>query len=152
MAFALLVVAALVPSTASALTAPASDPFYTQPANIAQYPHGTILRERKVTLSGATQTDAAAAYQLMYATTNATGQPVAAVTTVMVPTSPAPGPRRLASYQTYYDSLTLNCAPSYTLQGGQRRRRDERSDRAGVDEPAAGAGVGCGHLRLRGTG
>jgi len=117
-AFALLVASALVPSAAGAVTPPASDPFYAQPANIAQHPHGTILRERQVTLSGPTQAGAAAAYQLMYATTNATGQPVAAVTTVMVPTSPAPGPRRLASYQTYYDSLTLNCAPSYTLQGG----------------------------------
>ena len=117
-AFALMVALALVPSAASALTAPASDPFYTQPANLAQYPHGTILREREVTLSGPQQTEAAAAYQLMYATTDATGQPVAAVTTVLVPTSPAAGPRRLASYQTYYDSLTLNCAPSYTLQGG----------------------------------
>jgi hypothetical protein len=116
--FTILIASTLVPAAASAVTAPASDPFYTQPANIAQYPHGTILREREVTLSGATQTEAAAAYQLMYATTNATGQPVAAVTTVMVPTSPALGPRRLASYQTYYDSLTLNCAPSYTLQGG----------------------------------
>ena len=115
---ALLVAAALVPSAASAVTAPASDPFYTQPANIAHYQHGAIIREREVTLSGPTQTEAAAAYQLMYATTNATGQPVAAVTTVMIPTSPAAGPRRLASYQTYYDSLTLNCAPSYTLQGG----------------------------------
>jgi len=113
-----LVSAALVPSVAGAVTAPASDPFYTQPANIAEYPHGTIVRERQVTLSGPTQLEAAAAYELMYATTNATGQPVAAVTTVMVPMLPAPGPRRLASYQTYYDSLTLNCAPSYTLQGG----------------------------------
>ena len=117
-ALAVLVVSALVPAAASAVTPPASDPFYTPPANLAQYPHGTILRERQVTLSGPTQTEAADAYQLMYRTTNATGQPVAAVTTVMVPTSPALGPRRLASYQTYYDSLTLNCAPSYTLQGG----------------------------------
>ena len=119
-AFSVLAAVALVPSVASAVTAPASDPFYAQPANIAQYPHGTILRERKATLSGPTQVAAAAVYQLMYATTNATGQPVAAVTTVMVPTSPAPGPRRLASYQTFYDSLTLNCAPSYTLQGGNK--------------------------------
>jgi hypothetical protein len=118
MAVAFVAALAVVPSAASAVTAPASDPFYTQPANIAQYAHGTILRERQVTLSGATQAEAAAAYQLMYATTDATGQPVAAVTTVMVPSAPAPGPRRLASYQTYYDSLTLNCAPSYTLQGG----------------------------------
>jgi Secretory lipase len=117
-AFAVLVASALVPSAASAVTAPASDPFYAQPANIAQYPHGTILRERQVTLSGPTQVAGAAAYQLMYATTNTTGQPVAAVMTVIVPSAPAPGPRRLASYQTFYDSLTLNCAPSYTLQGG----------------------------------
>ena len=75
-AFALLVASALVPSVASALTAPASDPFYAQPANIAQYPHGTILRERQVTLSGPTQLEAAAAYQLMDATTNATGSPI----------------------------------------------------------------------------
>ena len=117
-AFALLFVTALVPAAASALTPPASDPFYAQPANIAKFPHGTIVRERAVTLSGPTQAVAAAAYQLMYATTDATGHPVAAVTTVMVPITPALGPRRLASYQTYYDSLTLNCAPSYTLQGG----------------------------------
>jgi len=113
-----VIASALIPTVAGAVTPPASDPFYAQPANIAQYPHGTILREREVTLSGPTQTEAAAAYQLMYATTDATGQPVAAVTTLMVPALPASGPRRLASYQTYYDSLTLNCAPSYTLQGG----------------------------------
>ena len=109
---------AIAPVAAGAVTAPESDPFYTPPANLAHYTHGRILRERAVTLSGPTQTGSAAAYQLMYRTTNATGQPVAAVTTVLVPKSPAPGPRRLASYQTYYDSLTLDCAPSYTLQTG----------------------------------
>ena len=116
--FAILSALALVPSVASAVTAPASDPFYTPPANLAQYLHGTILREREVAMSGPQQLETADAYQLMYRTTDTTGQPVAAVTTVMVPTSPPAGPRRLASYQMYYDSLTLNCAPSYTLQGG----------------------------------
>ena len=109
---------AAVPQVAGAVTAPGSDPFYTQPANLAQYPHGTILRERQVTMSGPQQIETANAYQVMYATMDATGQPVAAVTTLLVPTAPAAGPRRLASYQMYYDSLTLNCAPSYTLQGG----------------------------------
>ncbi len=117
-ALAVLLASALVPSAASALTPPASDPFYTPPANLAQYSHGTILRERQVAMSGPQQVDTAHAYQLLYRTTNTTGQPVAAVTTVLVPTAPAAGPRRLASYQMYYDSLTLNCAPSYTLQGG----------------------------------
>src|SRR5690242_11820050 len=89
-ALASIVVSILAAASASALTAPASDPFYTEPASIAQYPHGTIQRPRQVTLSGPTQTAPAAAYQLMYATTDATGQPVAAVTTVMVPTLPRP--------------------------------------------------------------
>lgn len=115
---AALLAAVIAPAGAGAVTAPGSDPFYTPPAHLARYPHGTILRARAVTLSGPTQAEAAAAYQLMYRTTNATGQPVAAVTTVMLPRSPAAGPRRLASYQTFYDSLTLNCAPSYTLQTG----------------------------------
>ena len=110
--------AAIAPSAANALVAPAQDPFYRPPANLAQYPHGAILRERQVAISGAAQSQTAAAYQLLYRTTNATGQPVASATTIMIPTSPAAGPRRLASYQTFYDSLTLNCAPSYTLQGG----------------------------------
>ncbi len=109
---------AIAPEVAGAVTAPASDPFYTPPANLAQYAHGTILRERQVTMSGPQQIETANAYELMYATTDLNGQPVAAVTTVLVPTAPAAGPRRLASYQMYYDSLTLNCSPSYTLQGG----------------------------------
>ncbi len=115
---AFVLLAVVGPAVAGAVTAPASDRFYTPPANLAHYARGTILRERQVTLSGPTQTEAAAAYELMYRTTNTTGQPVAAVTTLMVPTSPAAGPRRLASYQTFYDSMTLSCAPSYTLQTG----------------------------------
>jgi hypothetical protein len=59
-----------------------------------------------------------AAYQLLYRTTDPAGRAAATVTTVMIPVSPAPGPRKLVSYQTFYDSLTLNCAPSYTMRGG----------------------------------
>ncbi len=108
----------LAPVGASAVTAPGTDPFYAAPQNLARFADGTILRERTVTMSGAQTLDTAAAYQLMYRTTNASGQAVAAVTTLLIPKAPASGPRRLASYQTAYDSLTLKCAPSYTLQGG----------------------------------
>ena len=108
----------LVPASASALTAPAQDPFYTPPAHLARFAPGTILRARQVTLSGSAQPVTADAYQLMFRSTSATWQPIAAVTTVLVPTSPAPGPRVLATYEPAYDSETLNCAPSYTLQGG----------------------------------
>jgi Secretory lipase len=108
----------LAPASASALTPPAQDPFYTQPHGVARFAPGTILKERQVTLSGSAAPVTADAYQLMFRSTSATGQPIAAVTTVLVPTSPASGPRVLATYEPAYDSETLNCAPSYTLQGG----------------------------------
>jgi hypothetical protein len=113
-----LAAACLAPASASALTPPAQDPFYSPPAHLARIAPGKILRARQVTLSGSAQPLTADAYQLMFRTTSATGRPTAAVTTVLVPASPAPGARVLATYEPAYDSLTLNCAPSYTLQGG----------------------------------
>jgi hypothetical protein len=108
----------LVPAGARALVSPLGDPFYTPPTNLAKLVDGAIIRSREVTMSGPQQADTAAAYQLFFRTTSATGQPTAAVTTVLVPTAPAPKTRVLATYEPAYDSMTLNCAPSYTLQGG----------------------------------
>jgi len=106
--------AVLVPSATAALAAgpvaPASDPFYSSPANLASDAPGTILRSREVTVSGPEQADSSAAYQLLFRTTNATGHPVAAVTTVFLPRVPGAGPRRLASYQTAYDSAAEHFA------------------------------------------
>lgn len=128
---AALILGAAIPTNASArgashfdtlavtaVTPPGQDPFYTPPPNLASYPPGAVLRSRQVAVVGAIQPQTQAAYQLLYRTTNATHRPVATVATVLIPTSPAPGPRKLVSYQTFYDSLTLNCAPSYTMRGG----------------------------------
>ncbi len=109
---------ALAPASAEAVVAPAADHFYVPPTDLSRYAPGTILRDRKVTMSGPQQAETADAYQLLFRTTDASGRPTVAVTTVLVPSFPTAGPRRLASYQPYYDSLTLNCAPSYTLQAG----------------------------------
>ncbi len=109
---------AIAPAIAGAVTPPNQDPFYVPPPHLGSYPPGTVLRSRQVTLVGAMVPETQAAYELLYRTTNATGQPVATVATLMIPASPAPGPRKLVSYQTFYDSLTLNCAPSYTMRGG----------------------------------
>ena len=100
------------------LVSPNSDPFYTPPDGFARYQPGTILRSRPVTLLGAMQPTLGSAYQLLYRTTDATGRPTTTVATLMTPAAPASGPRKLVSYQTAYDSLTLNCAPSYTMRGG----------------------------------
>jgi hypothetical protein len=107
---------AAAPAVAQAATIPppSSDAFYAAPANLASLAPGAVIRSRKVSLPGLW----AHSYQLLYRTTNATGAPVAAATTLLVPGLPASGPRKLVSYQTAEDSLTTRCAPSYTLRTG----------------------------------
>jgi hypothetical protein len=99
-------------------TPPDQDQFYAQRSTIASAAQGSILDSREVTLTGFSQGAYSAAYQLLYRTTDHAGRPIAAVNTIILPSTPASGPRKLLSYQTYEDSLTTNCAPSYTLRGG----------------------------------
>jgi hypothetical protein len=107
-----------VASTASAdVPAPSDDPFYAPPAHLASKKPGTVLRSRRVNAPNVS--NASAAYQLLYRTTNAKRKPVAAVTTLFLPSDPDPGPRVLFSLHTAYDSLSLTCAPSHSLRTGQ---------------------------------
>ncbi len=99
-------------------TPPSHDPFYKPPHSLRSDRPGTILRWRRVTLSPSNQLAATTVYQLLYRTTSATGAPIATVTTLLLPSVPASGRRVLLSYQTAEDSLTTNCAPSYTMRGG----------------------------------
>lgn len=99
--------------------APSADPFYTPPPGYQTTAPGTILRSRSVPLtpgSGVMLTGASAAYQLLYRTADANGDPIATVATFLSPAVPATGARKLVAYQDAEDSLTTNCAPSYTLQ------------------------------------
>jgi hypothetical protein len=102
----------------AAVLSPSADPFYAAPSGLRAEKPGMILRTRSVAMFGATSLDVAGSYQLLYRTTSATGAPIATVATVIVPRFPAPGPRRLVDYNTAEDSLTTNCAPSYTMRGG----------------------------------
>ena len=97
---------------------PDEDPFYRPPHRLDSYRPGALLRSRPVSLLGVTSLASVRAYQLLYRTTDATGHPVATVTTVLLPTVPALGRRKLVSYHTAEDSLTTRCAPSYTLRSG----------------------------------
>jgi pimeloyl-ACP methyl ester carboxylesterase len=105
---------------ASASTTPAKDAFYTSPsaAVLESKSPGDVLRYRTIPL-GSYKSFTSAGYQLMYRTTNNDGAPSASITTVLIPSSaPASGGRKLMSYQSMYDSLTLTCTPSYlTVQG-----------------------------------
>jgi hypothetical protein len=59
-------------------------------------------------------------YQVLYRTTDRDLTTASvSVATIMIPLKrPAPGRRRLVSYQTAYDGINPGCRPSYSLQGG----------------------------------
>lgn len=102
---------------------PTQDPFYLPPQNVSDYQPGEIIASRLVSTDingilgiSATAISVKAAYQHLYRTTDSLHNPVAAVTTVLVPYNAKPG--KLLSYQTAYDSANINCGPSYSLQAG----------------------------------
>ncbi|WP_282784657.1 MULTISPECIES: lipase family protein [unclassified Nocardia] len=101
---------------------PYLDPgFYDpDPARVAAAQPGEILSARQVNLANFWLIPLnVKAWQLSYRSTNTRGEPIAAVATVIVPHRPAPtGRRALLSFQMAEDSLSINCAPSYTLQMG----------------------------------
>lgn len=76
---------------------PLQDPWYTAPPGFEKTHPGTVLRIREAPGNLSTMaTDCAAAYNILYRTTNSRYLPDWAVTTVFVPTVAAPA---LLSYQ-----------------------------------------------------
>jgi Secretory lipase len=99
---------------------PAADPFYTAPNDLASTKPGTVLRSREVTVAAfaALPQNLQHAYQILYRTTSAVGEPQATVTTLLVPFKASTSPAKLLSYQTAEDSPSAQCAPSYQLRFG----------------------------------
>ncbi|TVY18285.1 Lipase A [Lachnellula arida] len=97
---------------------PDLDPFYSAPANLNASSPGDILRYRPVPypIAAFTTTIAnlTAAFQIQYRTTDSTGDPEAAVTTLLIPHNAHPA--KLLSYQMAEDSAYQSCAPSFALQ------------------------------------
>lgn len=99
--------------TVDAKLAPTADAFYTSPASseLAAAAPGTVLRYRALP-AASLGSSLKEGWQLMYRSANTKDEPVAMVTTVLIPkAAPATG-RKLLSYQSFYDSLTLDCSPS----------------------------------------
>ncbi|QLY28996.1 lipase family protein [Nocardia huaxiensis] len=94
--------------------------YQPDPARVAAAAPGEILTARQVNLANFWLIPLNVnAWQLSYRSTNTRGEPIAAVATVIVPHRAAPtGQRGLVSFQMAEDSLSINCAPSYTLQMG----------------------------------
>ncbi|CZT25466.1 related to lipase 1 [Ramularia collo-cygni] len=100
---------------------PSDDPFYTAPSGYESAAPGAILRSRPVpsalSLFQTIPLNLKGAWQFLYRTTDSLGNPIATVTTVLVPNNA--DPEKLISYQVAEDSGgEINCAPSYTLQTG----------------------------------
>ncbi|MFC9994217.1 lipase family protein [Nocardia sp. NPDC127526] len=94
--------------------------YQPDPARVAAAQPGEILTARQVNLANFWLIPLnVKAWQLSYRSSNTRGEPIAAVATVIVPHRAAPtGERSLLSFQMAEDSLSINCAPSYTLQMG----------------------------------
>src|SRR5688572_12887734 len=110
------------PQSPAAVVAPDNDPFYEAPDPIPAVPPGTLLRSRPVKIAGMGVPLPLEAWQVMYASTDAKDQPSAVVATIIKPlTSASPARRVLVSYQTAWDSVSLDCAPSYRMRKGDEK-------------------------------
>lgn len=111
---------ALAPaSRATTRPRPSEDPFYrySGPTPLDAIAPGTVLNHRTVQVSLAGTSTPLSAEQLLYRTTGQQGEPTVTVTTVLQP-SPAPVLPHIVDYLSFYDGLSSQCDPSYTLAGG----------------------------------
>jgi Secretory lipase len=106
-------------AAAATVPSPYNDSFYTQPNPMPSVPPGTVLNSRSVTVTALGIPTKITAWQILYASTGMTGEPVADVATVLLPAkAAATSPRPLLSYQVAEDADTMNCAPSYEMRLG----------------------------------
>jgi hypothetical protein len=117
---ALLTSAGLATPAAAAPTAawpshPDDDPFYSQPDPLPDVAPGTILDSRPTTIRTLGLPIPVRAWQVKYLSTDTKGAPAADIATVI---QPYVHQRKLVSYQTAYDGLDADCAPSYAFATG----------------------------------
>ena len=99
---------------------PRHDPFYQPPPGFEHAAPGTVLRTRDVELAFlGFVPQKFFATQLLYRSSDRTGAPEAAVTTVLVPTERGPeNVCPIVSYQCAIDAVTSRCFPSYAMRRG----------------------------------
>jgi Secretory lipase len=110
---------------------PNEDPFYSYSGStpLGDIAPGTVLNERSVQVALGTTSTPITAEQLLYRTTGELGQPIATVTTVLMPATGTAVPD-LVDYLSFYDALGAQCDPSYTLQGGDPGSANEEQTEA----------------------
>ena len=119
--------ALLLPGMANATTAttPAVDPFYqyTDSTPLASIAPGTVLKSRTISVYIAGIKTTLKATQLVYRSTDAQQRPTVNVTTVFAPDcskTSCSNKGKVISYQSFYDSLNPEDAPSRAYAGGKR--------------------------------
>ncbi len=118
-------------TTSAAPLTPGQDPFYTYSGStpLADVPPGTVLKSRAVQVALGTATTPVTAEQLLYRTSGEQGQPIATVTTVLMPATGKLVPD-VVDYLSFYDALGAQCDPSYTLTGGNPGSANEQQAQA----------------------
>ena len=94
---------------------PDNDPFYALPDPMPDVAPGTVLDSRPTTIRALAIPVPVRAWQLKYLSTDTKGAPTANIATVV---QPLLAQRKLVSYQTAYDGLDADCAPSYAFATG----------------------------------
>lgn len=103
------------------LPTPLGEPWFDPPAGYEQQPPGSVLATRQVTV-GPLFTPVTST-QILFRTNDSKDRPVAAATTVIVPTTPwtGSGSRPVVAYNMAINSLGNTCAPSWLLPRGLAR-------------------------------
>ncbi|MFD0361320.1 lipase family protein [Nocardia sp. GCM10030253] len=98
---------------------PDEDPWYDDPADLASYEPGQIIRTRTVQTRILGIPFPVDTKQLLYRSNDVHDNPIATATSVITPGIPWFGsPRPVVSFQEAIDSTDSSCNPSYTLQTG----------------------------------
>jgi hypothetical protein len=122
-AMAALALNVSVSTPASAATPlPEDDSFYSYSGDLTNIAPGTVLKTRTGTASFGDIPTPVNWVQLLYRTRTQLGDPTVTVSTILRPPVPQPV-TRVMSYQSFYDSLTTRCEPSYILNGGPKNDR-----------------------------
>ncbi|WP_435828812.1 lipase family protein [Nocardia beijingensis] len=98
---------------------PDEDPWYDDPADIASFAPGQIVRTREVQTRLAGLPIPVYTKQLLFRSNDVHDNPIVTATTVIVPGIPWQGSARpVVSFQEAIDSTDSSCNPSHTLQVG----------------------------------
>lgn len=103
-------------AVAGPLNDPRSDPFYVPPSTLPAGSHGTLIRARQFLPIGL----AAWGWQIMYKSTDVSGNPIAVTGTVLVPWTPwfQISPRPIIGWASGTQGVADICAPSHQLAVG----------------------------------